>query len=78
MNWKHSGIPDLSCKKKNILEITDTSSWLGFQVYSTQAPSVQAASTLGFELKAINSLVNKLAECGLSNIHQGVPPPASH
>ncbi len=54
-----------SCKKKNIL-ITDTSSWLGFQVYSTQAPSVQAASTLGFELKAINSLVNKLAECGLS------------
>ena len=45
-----------SCKKKNIL-ITDTSSWLGFQVYSTQAPSVQAASTLGFELKAINSLV---------------------
>lgn len=39
-----------SCKKKNIL-ITDTSSWLGFQVYSTQAPSVQAASTLGFELK---------------------------
>ena len=31
-----------SCKKKNIL-ITDTSSWLGFQVYSTQAPSVQAA-----------------------------------
>ncbi|WP_300788659.1 Amuc_1100 family pilus-like protein, partial [uncultured Akkermansia sp.] len=54
-----------SCKKKNIL-ITDTSNWLGFQVYSTQAPSVQAASTLGFELKAINSLVNKLKECGLS------------
>ena len=27
---------------------------------------VQAASTLGFELKAINNLVNKLAECGLS------------
>ena len=48
-----------SCKKKNIL-ITDTSSWLGFQVYSTQAPSVQAASTLGFELKAVNSLANKL------------------
>ncbi len=54
-----------SCKKKNIL-ITDTSSWLGFQVYSTQAPSVQAASTLGFELKAVNSLVNKLTDCGLS------------
>ncbi len=53
------------CKKKNIL-FTDTSNWLGFQVYSTQAPSVQAASTLGFELKAINSLVNKLTECGLS------------
>ena len=39
---------------------------LGFQVYSTQAPSVQAASTLGFELKAVNSLVNKLTDCGLS------------
>ena len=62
-----------SCKKKNIL-ITDTSSWLGFQVYSTQAPSVQAASTLGFELKAINSLVNKLAECGLSNSSRCIAP----
>lgn len=54
-----------TCKKKNI-QITDTSSWLGFQVYSTQAPSVQAASTLGFELKAVNSLANKLTDCGLT------------
>lgn len=54
-----------SCKKKNI-QITDTSSWLGFQLYSTQAPSVQATPTLTFEMKAINSLVNKLTDCGLS------------
>ncbi len=27
---------------------------------------MQAASTLGFELKAVNSLVNKLTDCGLS------------
>lgn len=54
-----------SCKKKNI-QITDTSSWLGFQLYSTQAPSVQATPTLTFEMKAINSLVNKLTDCGLT------------
>lgn len=54
-----------SCKKKNI-QITDTSSWLGFQLYSTQAPSVQAAPTLSFEMKAVNSLVNKLTDCGLT------------
>lgn len=54
-----------TCKQKNI-QITDTSSWLGFQVYSTQAPSVQAAPTLSFEMKAINGLVNKLTDCGLT------------
>lgn len=54
-----------SCKEKNI-QITDTSSWLGFQLYSTQAPSVQATPTLTFEMKAINSLVNKLTDCGLT------------
>lgn len=54
-----------SCKKKNIF-ITDTSNWLGFQVYSSQAPSTQAAPTLSFELKAINSLVNNLTDCGVT------------
>lgn len=54
-----------ACKEKNI-QITDTSSWLGFQIYSTQAPSVQAAPTLGFEMKAINTLVTRLADCGLT------------
>ena len=54
-----------SCKEKNI-QITDTSSWLGFQLYSTQAPSVQATPTLTFEMKAINSLINKLTDCGLT------------
>lgn len=54
-----------TCKKKNI-QITDTSSWLGFQLYSTQAPSVQATPVLTFEMKAINSLANKLTDCGLT------------
>lgn len=54
-----------SCKKKNIF-ITDTSNWLGFQVYSSQAPSTLAASALLFELKAINSLVNDLTNCGIT------------
>lgn len=54
-----------TCKKKNI-QITDTSSWLGFQLYSTQAPTVQATPVLTFEMKAINSLANKLTDCGLT------------
>lgn len=65
-----------SCKTKNI-QVTDSSSWLGFQVYSTQAPSVQAAPTLAFEMKAINGLVAKLTDCGLSKfikVHRGQLP----
>ncbi len=53
------------CKAKNI-QITDTSNWLGFQLYSTTAPSQNATPTLNFELSAINDLCTKLADCGLT------------
>lgn len=53
------------CREKGIL-ITDASSWLGLQDYSTKAPAPSAAPALNFQMLAINELVNQMTGCGVT------------